>query len=290
MLVVNNLSKTYGEFVALENIDLEFSEGVYALLAPNGAGKTTLIKMLSTLMFPTKGEILYDGTDIVSLDDEYRNIIGYLPQDFGCYKSYTLNKFLLYIAALKGIKRKDAQKRVDELLKLVSLEEVADKKIKNFSGGMIQRIGIAQALINDPKILILDEPTAGLDLKERMKFGKLLSNLSKEKIIIVSTHIVSDIEFIAKEVIMIKDRKILYKKSIKNICNTLKGRVYEAEIEFKELEDFREKYIIVSERRESEKMYTRFISIDEESSRWNKVDPTLEDVFLYEYNESKILC
>lgn len=290
MLVVNNLSKTYGEFVALENIDLEFSEGVYALLAPNGAGKTTLIKMLSTLMFPTKGEILYDGTDIVSLDDEYRNIIGYLPQDFGCYKSYTLNKFLLYIAALKGIKRKDAQKRVDELLKLVSLEEVADKKIKNFSGGMIQRIGIAQALINDPKILILDEPTAGLDLKERMKFGKLLSNLSKEKIIIVSTHIVSDIEFIAKEVIMIKDRKILYKKSIKNICNTLKGRVYEAEIEFKELEDFREKHIIVSERRESEKMYTRFISIDEESSRWNKVDPTLEDVFLYEYNESKILC
>lgn len=290
MLVVNNLSKTYGEFVALENIDLEFSEGVYALLAPNGAGKTTLIKMLSTLMFPTKGEILYDGTDIVSLDDEYRDIIGYLPQDFGCYKSYTLNKFLLYIAALKGIKRKDAQKRVDELLKLVSLDEVADKKIKNFSGGMIQRIGIAQALINDPKILILDEPTAGLDLKERMKFGKLLSNLSKEKIIIVSTHIVSDIEFIAKEVIMIKDRKILYKDGIKNICNTLKGRVYEAEIEFKELEDFREKYIIVSERRESEKMYTRFISIDEESSRWNKVDPTLEDVFLYEYNESKILC
>ena len=286
MLVVNNVTKKYGDFIALENIDLEFTNGVYAFLSPNGAGKTTLIKMLTTLIFPTKGEILYDGTDIVTLDDEYRDIVGYLPQDFGYYKNYSPNKFLLYIAALKGMKEKDAKVRIKELLKIVALEEVADKKLKEFSGGMIQRVGIAQALLNDPKILILDEPTAGLDPKERVRFRNLLSGLSRDRIVIVSTHIVSDIEFIANEVIMIKDHKVLYKDSIKNICDTIKGKVYETEIDFEQAMEFRQKHIALSEKQEDGKMKIRFISEGEKKLTWTQVSPNLEDVFLYEYNES----
>lgn len=286
MLVVNNVTKTYGKFVALENINLEFTNGIYALLAPNGAGKTTLIKMLTTLIFPTKGEIIYDGSDIVSLDEEYRGIIGYLPQEFGYYKNYTPTKFLLYLSALKGIPKKKAKKRIDELLKLVALEEVANKKMKGFSGGMIQRVGIAQALLNDPKILILDEPTAGLDPKERVRFRNLLSDLSRERIVIISTHIASDIEFIANEVIMIKDHKVLYKDIIKNICDKINGKVYETEIDFKDAREFREKYIALSEKQEDGKMLIRFISEGEVNPIWKKVTPNLEDVFLYEYNEN----
>lgn len=286
MLVVNNVTKTYGKFVALENINLEFTNGIYALLAPNGAGKTTLIKMLTTLIFPTKGEITYNGSDIVSLDEEYRGIIGYLPQEFGYYKNYTPTKFLLYLSALKGIPKKKAKKRIDELLKLVALEEVANKKMKGFSGGMIQRVGIAQALLNDPKILILDEPTAGLDPKERVRFRNLLSDLSRERIVIISTHIVSDIEFIANEVIMIKDHKVLYKDIIKNICDKINGKVYETEIDFKDAREFREKYIALSEKQEDGKMLIRFISEGEVNPIWKKVTPNLEDVFLYEYNEN----
>lgn len=286
MLVVNNVTKTYGKFVALENINLEFTNGIYALLAPNGAGKTTLIKMLTTLIFPTKGEIIYDGSDIVSLDEEYRGIIGYLPQEFGYYKNYTPTKFLLYLSALKGIPKKKAKKRIDELLKLVALEEVANKKMKGFSGGMIQRVGIAQALLNDPKILILDEPTAGFDPKERVRFRNLLSDLSRERIVIISTHIVSDIEFIANEVIMIKDHKVLYKDIIKNICDKINGKVYETEIDFKDAREFREKYIALSEKQEDGKMLIRFISEGEVNPIWKKVTPNLEDVFLYEYNEN----
>jgi len=287
MLVINNVTKKYGDFIALENVNLEFTNGIYALLAPNGAGKTTLIKMLTTLIFPTKGEIIYDGTDIVTLDEDYRGILGYLPQDFGYYKNYNPTKFLLYLSALKGIEEKNAKEKIKELLKLVGLEDVANKKMKGFSGGMIQRVGIAQALLNDPKILILDEPTAGLDPKERVRFRNLLSDLSRDRIIIISTHIVSDIEFIANEVIMIKDHKLLYKDNIKNICERINGKVYETEIEFEEAREFRKEYTALSEKQEDGKMQIRFISEKEENSKWKKVTPNLEDVFLYEYNEDE---
>lgn len=285
MLVVNNLKKNFGDFVALEDINLEFKNGVYGLLAPNGAGKTTLIKMLTTLIFPTKGEILYDGVDIVRMDDEYRNILGYLPQEFGYYKDYSPTKFLLYLSALKGIKESDAKEKVNELLKVVALQDVANKKMKKFSGGMIQRVGIAQALLNNPKILILDEPTAGLDPKERVRFRNLLTDLSRDRIVIISTHIVSDIEFIANEVIMIKDHKILYKDTIKNICDKIKDKVYETEIEFEDAKEFRSKYIALTEKQEDGKMKIRFISEGIIDSAWDKVSPNLEDVFLYEYEE-----
>ncbi|PWW85070.1 multidrug ABC transporter ATP-binding protein [Clostridium perfringens] len=287
MLVVNNVSKKYGSFYALKDINLEFNNGVYALLAPNGAGKTTLIKLLTTLIFPTSGEILYKGTDIVSLDGEYRDIIGYLPQDFGYYRNYTPRKFLLYLAALKGIKKEDAVEKVKGVLKVVSLENVENKKMKGFSGGMIQRVGIAQALLNDPKILILDEPTAGLDPKERVRFRNLLSDLSRDRIVIISTHIVSDIEFISNEVIMIKDHKILYKDSIENICSTLDGMVYETSMTFEESKEFRKKYILLSEKQDSGIMKARFISQGNNDEKWVRVNPNIEDVFLYQYRDEE---
>lgn len=288
MLVVNNVSKKYGSFYALKDINLEFNNGVYALLAPNGAGKTTLIKLLTTLIFPTSGEILYKGTDIVSLDGEYRDIIGYLPQDFGYYRNYTPRKFLLYLAALKGIKKEDAVEKVKGVLKVVSLENVENKKMKGFSGGMIQRVGIAQALLNDPKILILDEPTAGLDPKERVRFRNLLSDLSRDRIVIISTHIVSDIEFISNEVIMIKDHKILYKDSIENICSTLDGMVYETSMTFEESKEFRKKYILLSEKQDGGIMKARFISQGNNDEKWVRVNPNIEDVFLYQYRDEEL--
>ncbi|MBW6410791.1 ABC transporter ATP-binding protein [Clostridium weizhouense] len=285
MLSINNLSKSFGDFSVLENINLEFKNGIYALLAPNGAGKTTLIKMLTTLIFPSKGEILYNGTNIISLDEEYRDILGYLPQNFGYYKNYSPKRFLLYLAALKGIEEKKAKERVIEVLNLVSLEDVVNKKMKKFSGGMLQRVGIAQALLNDPKILILDEPTAGLDPKERVRFRNILSELGRDRIVIISTHIVNDIEFIANEVIMIKDKKILYKDAVETICNTLKRKVYETEIAFNEANEFRKNHIALSEKQENGKMKIRFIEEKNKEDEWILVSPNIEDVFLYEYND-----
>ncbi|WP_291627761.1 ATP-binding cassette domain-containing protein [Clostridium sp.] len=285
MLIVNNLSKSFGDFSVLEDINLDFKNGVYGLLAPNGAGKTTLIKLLTTLIFPSKGEILYDGVDIIALDDGYRDILGYLPQEFGYYKNYSAKQFLLYLSALKGMEKSKAIEVIDELLELVALKEVANKKMKKFSGGMIQRVGIAQALLNNPKVIILDEPTAGLDPKERVRFRNIISELSRDKIIIISTHIVSDIEFIANEVIMIKEKKILYKDTIENICKTLEGKVYETEIDYSYAKEFRSEHLSLSEKQENGKMKIRFIDESEGYKEWKAVRPNLEDIFLYEYNE-----
>jgi ABC-type multidrug transport system ATPase subunit len=208
MLTVNNVTKNYGDFLALKDVNLTFENGVYGLLAPNGAGKTTLIKMLATLLFPTKGEILWDGAEIGSLDEKYREILGYLPQDFGYYRGYSPVQYLRYLAALKGVDSKATDARINELLELVGLADVRSKKMKKFSGGMLQRVGIAQAMLANPKLLILDEPTAGLDPKERVRFRNIIQELSAERIVILSTHIVSDIESIADYVIMFKDREL----------------------------------------------------------------------------------
>lgn len=288
MLMVNNVSKSYGKFLVLEDINIEFTNGVYGLLAPNGAGKTTLIKMLTTLLFPTKGEIIYNGTDIYSMGEEYRNILGYLPQDFGHYKNYSPRRFLHYLSALKGIDRDKAKEKIDELLKLVGLENVGDKKMKKFSGGMIQRIGIAQAMLNDPKILILDEPTAGLDPRERVRFRNLLAELSRDRIVILSTHIVSDIESIANEIIMIKDKRVLYKDRLQNICKILEGMVYETEVPFDEVPNFRHKYFSLSEKQEGDRMRIRFVSDNRLDDSWSPVSPSIEDVFLYVYKDEVI--
>ncbi|WP_349409869.1 ABC transporter ATP-binding protein [Pseudalkalibacillus sp. SCS-8] len=291
MLVMNQVSKQFGSFTALKDITLEFENGIYGLLAPNGAGKTTMIKMLVTLIFPTKGEILYNGTEVTKLDEDYRNVLGYLPQEFGYYKNYSPEKYLMYLAALKGIEKQTAKGKIQELLKLVGLEDVTRKKMKKFSGGMIQRVGIAQAMLNDPKILILDEPTAGLDPKERARFRKLLTELAQDRIIILSTHIVSDVESIANEIIMIKDKQLLYKDTISNICGILDGKIFETEVPMAEADAFRERYQSISERQDSGKMTIRFIAKDETPEpEWREVRPNLEDVFLHIYEDDSTLA
>lgn len=287
MLTLNNVSKNFGKFTAVENISLNMDNGLYALLAPNGAGKTTIIKMITTLLNPTEGEILYDGVNIKKMGAAYRELLGYLPQDFGYYKNNTPKQYLSYLAALKGVPKKETAEKIDYLLEMVGLSENADKKMKKFSGGMIQRVGIAQAMLNDPKILILDEPTAGLDPKERVRFRNIISVLSKDRIVILSTHIVSDIESIANQVILIRDKHIYKMDSVANICNELSGKVFEMQVSDKEYEKMEEKYIVLSARQEKGYMTIRvFDEADDGTDNDNKVSvsPNLEDVFLVNYN------
>lgn len=206
-LTIDRLTKQYKNKIAVDRMSLKLTEGVYGLLGANGAGKTTLMRMLCGIQNPTSGQIKYNGTDIKVLDDEYRNILGYLPQDFGYYPEFTAYDFLMYISALKGLSKQKAEMKINELLKIVGLEDERKHRIKTFSGGMKQRLGIAQAMLNNPKILVLDEPTAGLDPKERVKFRNLIGSFSSNKIVILSTHIVSDVESIADEIIFMKAGK-----------------------------------------------------------------------------------
>ncbi len=227
MLSIEHVTKKYGAFTALEDLNLVFENGLYGLLAPNGAGKTTLIKMITTLLFPTEGSIRWNGRDILEMGEDYRGLIGYLPQEFGYYKNNSPRQFLRYMAALQRMERKAAERRIDELLELVALSEVKDRKMRQFSGGMIRRVGIAQAMLNDPKILILDEPTAGLDPKERVRFRSLIHGLSENRIVLLSTHIVSDIETVAGQIVMLRDHQLFCCDSPANICGLLKGRLFE---------------------------------------------------------------
>lgn len=207
-LIADRLSKQYKNKIAVDRVSVEFTKGVYGLLGANGAGKTTFMRMLCGILSPTSGTVTFDGID--SGEEEYRNILGYLPQDFGYYPSFTAWDFLMYMSALKGFDKKSAHKRIEELLDFVSLSDVAKKKIKTYSGGMKQRLGIAQALLNHPKILVMDEPTAGLDPKERVRFRNVIENAGKESIVILSTHIVSDVEHIADYILMMKDGRLVF--------------------------------------------------------------------------------
>lgn len=207
-LLIDRLTKQYGSKIAVDRISLKLEKGVYGLLGANGAGKTTLMRLMCGILKPTGGSVTFDGMDVST--EEYRSRLGYLPQDFGYYPDFTGRDFLLYMAALKGLDKKRAKKKSAELLKLVALEDAADKKIKTYSGGMKQRLGIAQALLGEPKLLILDEPTAGLDPKERVRFRDLIAELGRENIVLLSTHIVSDIEHIADVVLMMKDGQLIF--------------------------------------------------------------------------------
>lgn len=283
MLEIKNLSKKYGDLTVLRDIDLTLENGIYGLLAPNGTGKTTLMKILATLSFPDQGTVLWNGEDIFKLDFQYRSILGFLPQDFGYYRDYSPQKYLEYLAALKGMKKSQIQEQVTEWLKVVGLEDVLKKKMKKLSGGMIQRVGIAQALLNDPKILILDEPTAGLDPKERVRFRNVLSELSKDKIIILSTHIVSDVESVANKIIFLKEGKIFCNDTISEITKILDGKIYEASVGENVYGRLQASYQILTVRQTSEGTYTRFVCEKGIPFVGNQSGANLEDVFLYLY-------
>ena len=207
-LSIDRLTKQYQNKIAVDRISLRLNTGIYGLLGANGAGKTTLMRMVCGILKPTSGTITFDGIDVS--EERYRSMLGYLPQDFGYYPEFTGEDFLLYMAALKGMRKPQVRRKTVELLKLVSLHDVAKKKIKTYSGGMKQRLGIAQALLNQPKLLVLDEPTAGLDPKERVRFRDLIKDLGKDSIVLLSTHIVSDIEHIADDILMMKSGQLIY--------------------------------------------------------------------------------
>ena len=283
MLEIKNLSKKYGDLTVLDHIDLTLENGIYGLLAPNGAGKTTLMKILATLSFPDDGKVMWNGEDIFKLDFKYRSMLGFLPQDFGYYRDYTPQKYLEYLAVLKGMKKDRIKEQVAEWLKIVGLEDVMKKKMRKLSGGMIQRVGIAQALLNDPEILILDEPTAGLDPKERVRFRNVLSELSKDKIIILSTHIVSDVESVANKIILLKEGEIFCNDTIAEVTKILNGKIYEAVVDEEKYDKLKESYQILTVRQTGEGTYTRFVCTEGIPFVGNKSAASLEDVFLYLY-------
>lgn len=283
-LEIIKLRKAYKEKVANDDINLVLNCGVYGLLGANGAGKTTVMKQIVTLTKPTSGEILYNGKNIELLGSQYRDLIGYLPQDFDAYSNFKIIEFMEYIATLKDVK--DSKIKINELLTLVGLNEVKDRKISKLSGGMKRRVGIAQALLNDPKILVLDEPTAGLDPQERNRFRNLISNLGKEAIVILSTHIISDLEQISKEIIMIKNGRIRLKATSEELLKKMRGNIFS--IRFKDEEQVKiidEKYKVVNVQRGDNYIKVRFIShFKPEIEDLIEEEPTFEDVYI-EYFE-----
>lgn len=280
-LSLDRLTKHYGSKIAVDQVSAALKPGVYGLLGANGAGKTTLMRMLCAILESTSGEVFLDGKDIIAMGADYRNVLGYLPQDFGYYPGYTAMEFLLYVSALKGIPGNIAKKRSRELLEEVGLSHVADKKVKTFSGGMKQRVGIAQALLNHPDILILDEPTAGLDPKERVRFRNLLSEYAKDKIVILSTHIVSDIEAIADEVLIMKKGKFVLQGTVEELILKAEGKVWELAAAPREAKRWQERSTVANIRHEGSQVVLRIISDEMPGEMAVPCEATLEDLYLY---------
>ncbi|MFG6339066.1 MAG: ABC transporter ATP-binding protein [Lachnospiraceae bacterium] len=286
-LSVDRLTKHYGSKIAVDCVSVALKPGIYGLLGENGAGKTTLMRMLCAILESTSGEVFLDGREIVSMGAEYRDILGYLPQDFGYYPNYTAREFLLYMAALKGIPRDRAKKRAEELLEVAGLSEVAAKKIKTFSGGMKQRVGIAQALLNHPKLLILDEPTAGLDPKERVRFRNLISDYAADRIVILSTHIVSDIEAIADEVLLMKKGKLVSQGTVFELTKEAEGKVWELTVSPAEAKSWQERAAVANLRHEGEQVVLRIIAEDKPEEGAVPCEAGLEDLYLYSMQGKK---
>lgn len=287
-LAIDRLTKQYKNKIAVDRVSIKLKPGVYGLLGANGAGKTTLMRMICDIQNPTSGQIKYNGTDIKKLGEDYRQVLGYLPQDFGYYPDFTAYDFLMYIAALKGLSKEKAEMRVNELLQIVNLENEKKQKVKTFSGGMKQRLGIAQAMLNNPKILILDEPTAGLDPKERVKFRNLISSFSQDKIVILSTHIVSDIEFIADEIIVMKAGKKILTGTSEELLQDLRGSVWKCvAYDKKEVEMLNHKYCIINIHQENNTTELRIVSRQKPTVNAVNIEPNLEDLYLAYFQDNE---
>ena len=278
------LTKKFGSKTAVNALNITLTNGVYGLLGANGAGKTTLMRLLCNIQTPTSGKILLNGRNIVELGEKYRNLLGYLPQHFGYYPDFSAYDFLIYVSALKGLDEKAARKKSKELLEAVDLSRESKHKIKTFSGGMKQRLGIAQAFLNNPQILILDEPTAGLDPKERVKFRNLISSFAENKIVILSTHIVTDVEYIADEILVIKGGTLLKKGAESTIIQEISGKVWECRVTRQEAERLENRFIVCNSKTENGEAVLRIVSDNKPCDTAVSVSPCLEDLYLYYFH------
>jgi ABC-2 type transport system ATP-binding protein len=287
-LVIDSVGKEYrGNLWGLRDLRLELGPGVLGLLGPNGAGKSTLMRILATVTRPTEGRVLWNDGDIARSPDPLRQVLGYLPQDFGVYPHLTALEFLEYLAAVKGLDGAAARRRIDELLAVVNLSEARNRPLGGFSGGMKQRVGIAQALLNDPQLLIVDEPTAGLDPEERVRFRNLLSELSGERIVILSTHIVSDVEAVATDIAILRGGHLLAHAAPEDVLRSVEGKVWEWVIASADVPAAKQKYLISTSARRADGVHVRVVSTERPGEGAVNVPPTLEDAYLHHISSQR---
>ncbi len=286
-LKLTHVTKQYGTKTAVDHINMTLREGIYGLLGANGAGKTSLMRLVCLIQKRSGGEITLDGREIQEMGEEYRSLLGYLPQNFGYYPEFTAQKFLLYMSALKGLNKHAAKRRIEELLDVTGLTDDRNRKIKTFSGGMKRRLGIAQAMLNNPKILILDEPTAGLDPKERVHFRNLISSFSKDKIVLLSTHIVSDIEYIADEILVMKQGKLIRCGKPQTLLKDLEGKVWECLVPFEAVAEMERHFTVGNLKNEEQGCLLRIVSDICPEKDENEAQPSLEDIYLYDFQREE---
>lgn len=283
---IKNLTKHFDRKTAVNDVSLTITPGVWGLIGANGAGKTTLMRMLTGILTPTSGKVLYDGVEISALGESYRDALGYLPQSFGFYPEFTVTDYLEYIAVLKGMGKADYKQKIDELLEMLTLTEVRKKHIRKLSGGMQRRVGIAQALLNDPDILILDEPTSGLDPGERVRFRNLLSELAQNRIVLISTHIVSDIEYIATRNAIMKDGNIIGVGTTDELLEAVSDKVFTATIAQEDLAFYESETRIISIKGEDDRSVSvRYISDTPDIPNSRRAQPRLEDLYLWLFRQ-----
>ena len=286
-LQVEHLCKSYRKKEALKDVSFKLEQGIYGLLGENGAGKSTLMRILTTVDFPTSGNVLYGEKNIAKMDEDYRNLVGYMPQDYSVYPSFTARDFLTYMGTLKGIPDAKLKVKIPEVLEFVNLSDAANKKVRTFSGGMKRRIGIAQAILNDPEILILDEPTAGLDPQERIRFSNILSNMAKEKIILLSTHIVSDIEAIANQLIVIRRGEITEVGNIDQLVEGVAGKVWEVTVGQDMMNTVNTERAVIHFKQMGRDVQVRFVGDPYPNMDCRSVMPTLEDYYVFANEKRK---
>ena len=285
-LTIDRLTKQFGSKIAVDRVSTRLTPGVYGLLGANGAGKTTLMRMVCDVLRPTSGEIRFDGRDVRLLGDEYRARLGYLPQDFGYYPDFSVQDYLLYIASIKGLRPATARQRMQNLLEQVGLTQVRRQKMKKLSGGMKRRAGIAQAMLNDPKILILDEPTAGLDPKERIRFRNLISELAENRLVLLSTHIVSDVEYIADQILLMKDGSLVHHGTSQQLLAAAPTQVWTCTVPRAQADQLLHQYPVVNLKTLPQGVQLRVLSQTPPTPEAHPAEMTLEDLFLHYFGET----